>query len=138
MPEFSYVGKPVERVDGLEKVTGVLVTLVSGVGWALYMIISRYYLSKNNESVVTFTTCSMLSGAFMLLVATTLTGNIVMVSFNGWVIILWLSVVNTAIAFTLWNHALKTLQAIEQSILQNTMLIQIALLAFVFLQEPLS
>jgi len=126
-----------DALAGLEKVTGVLVTLVSGVGWALYMIISRYYLSKNDESVVTLTTCSMLSGAFMLLLATTLTGNIVTVSFNGWIIILWLSVVNTAVAFTLWNHALKTLQAIEQSILQNTMLIQIALLAFVFLQEPI-
>ena len=126
-----------DALAGVGEVTGVLVTLVSGVGWAIYMIISRYYLGKNEESVITLTTCSMVSGAFMLLGAATLTGNIVMVSLNSWIIILWLSIVNTAVAFTLWNHALKTLQVIEQSILQNTMLIQITLLAFVFLHEPL-
>ena len=119
-------------------VTGVLVTLISGVGWAFYMIISRRYLVKENESVITLTSMSMLFGAFMLLGVTGLTGNMVNVSFNGWMIILWLSIVNTAVAFFLWNHALKTLKAIEQSILQNSMLIQIALLAFFFLQEPIT
>jgi drug/metabolite transporter (DMT)-like permease len=126
-----------DALASVGKVTGVLVTFVSGVGWAVYMIISRYYLSGNVESVITLTTCSMVSGSFMLLGATILTGNIVAVSFSGWVIILWLGVVNTAVAFTLWNHALKALKVYEQSILQNTMLIQIALLAFVFLHETL-
>ncbi|NHJ33692.1 MAG: EamA family transporter [Asgard group archaeon] len=119
-------------------VAGVLITLISGVGWAFYIIISRRYLAKDNESVITLTSISMLFGAFMLLGATGLTGNLVNVSFNGWMIILWLSIVNTAVAFFLWNHALKTLKAVEQSILQNTMLIQIALLAFFFLQESIS
>ena len=117
---------------------GVLITLISGLGWAFYIVISRRYLAKDNESVITLTSISMLFGAFMLLGATGLTGNLVNVSFNGWMIILWLSVVNTAIAFFLWNHALKTLKAIEQSILQNSMLIQISLLAFFFLQERIS
>ena len=126
-----------DALAGVGEVTGVLVTLVSGVGWAVYMIISRYYLTRNVGGIITLTTCSMVSGSFMLLGMTTLTGNIVAVSFSGWVMILWLGVVNTAVAFTLWNHALKALQVYEQSILQNTMLIQIALLAFVFLHEPL-
>jgi len=118
--------------------TGVIITLISGVGWALYMIISRHCLRENNESVITLTSISMLIGAFMLLGATSITGNIVNVSFNGWMIILWLSIVNTAVAFSLWNHALKTLKAVEQSILQNSMLIQISILAFFFLQEPIN
>jgi len=118
--------------------TGVIITLISGVGWALYMIISRHCLRENNESVITLTSISMLIGAFMLLGATSITGNIVNVSFNGWMIILWLSIVNTAVAFSIWNHALKTLKAVEQSILQNSMLIQISILAFLFLQEPIN
>ena len=117
---------------------GVLITLVSGIGWAFYIIIPRHCLSKDNESVLTLTSTAMIFGAFMLLGATGLTGNLVNVSLNGWMIILWLSIVNTAIAFFLWNHALKTLKAIEQAILQNTMLIQIALMAFFFLQEPIT
>lgn len=73
----------------------------------------------------------------MLLESTILSGNIVLVSLNGWITILWLSVVNTALAFALWNHALKTLRVYEQSILQNSMLIQITILAFIFLNEDL-
>ena len=45
---------------------------------------------------------------------------------------------NTVLAFVLWNHALGTLRAYEQSILQNTMLIQITLLACIFLNEVLT
>ena len=43
--------------------------------------------------------------------------------------------VNTALAFFMWNRALGILEAFEISVLQNTMLIQIAVLAWVFLGE---
>jgi len=56
---------------------------------------------------------------------------------QGWLIIGWLAVVNTAIAFTLWNHTLRTLTAVESSVVNNTMTIQIAVLAVVFLGELL-
>jgi len=59
------------------------------------------------------------------------------ISLKGWGIIVWLAVVNTSFAFTLWNHTLRVLSATESSIINNTMLIQIAVLAWVFLGEPL-
>jgi drug/metabolite transporter (DMT)-like permease len=43
--------------------------------------------------------------------------------------------VNTAVALTLWNRTLRTLGATESSLINNTMLIQIALLAWLFLGE---
>lgn len=55
----------------------------------------------------------------------------------GWLIVGWLAVVNTAFAFTLWNHTLRTLTAVESSVVNNTMTIQIAGLAVVFLDEVL-
>ena len=55
-----------------------------------------------------------------------------------WLIVGWLAVVNTAFAFTLWNHTLGRLTATESSVINNTMLIQIAVLAWVFLDEALS
>ena len=48
----------------------------------------------------------------------------------------WRSV-NTAFAFTLWNLTLRKLSAMESSLINNTMLIQIAILAWVFLGESL-
>lgn len=56
----------------------------------------------------------------------------------GWGIVLWLAVVNTALAFTLWNHTLRRLTAVESTLINNTMLIQIAILAWLFLGEPIS
>ncbi len=48
------------------------------------------------------------------------------------------AVVDSAFAFTLWNTTLQTLTAVESSILNSTMLPQIAILAWVFLDEPLT
>ncbi len=56
---------------------------------------------------------------------------------TGWLIIGWLALVNTAFAFTLWNHTLRTLTAVESSVVNNTMTVQIAVLAIVFLDERL-
>ncbi len=52
-------------------------------------------------------------------------------------IVAWLAAVNTAFAFTLWNHTLRTLTAVESSVVNNTMTIQIAILAVIFLGERL-
>ena len=54
-----------------------------------------------------------------------------------WTIIGWLALVNTALAFTLWNKSLQTLTAVESSIINGTMLPQIAFLAWIFLGELL-
>ena len=52
--------------------------------------------------------------------------------------LLWLGVVNTALAFTLWNHALEKITATSASLINSTMLVQIALLSWVFLSEALN
>ena len=48
--------------------------------------------------------------------------------------ILW-AAATTALAFFIWNQAMARLEAFEISVLQNTMLIQIAVLAWLFLGE---
>jgi drug/metabolite transporter (DMT)-like permease len=118
---------------------GIIITFISGIGWALYMIYSRSYLrSRKDRDVVVLSVHSMLYGSSMLMALAGLKGELIYPSIDVWIVILWLAVVNTPIAFVLWNHALQWLQAYEQSILQNTMLIQITLLAYVFLGERLS
>jgi drug/metabolite transporter (DMT)-like permease len=49
-----------------------------------------------------------------------------------------LAVINTALAFWLWNKSLQVLTAMESSIINNTMLIQISLLAWLFLGEKIT
>lgn len=86
---------------------------------------------------VVVTVVSMGIGAFVLLTVGILTEDWPSFHLRSVGVILWLAVVNTAFAFTLWNRTLQTLSAVESSIINNTMLIQIAILAWIFLGERL-
>lgn len=57
---------------------------------------------------------------------------------QSWLIIFWLALVNTAFAFTLWNHTLRTLTAMESSIINSTMLIWVTIFALIFLHETIT
>jgi drug/metabolite transporter (DMT)-like permease len=81
---------------------------------------------------------SMGVGAVVLLALGVLVQGFGRLDLQSWLLIAWLAIVNTAFAFTLWNHTLRTLSAVESSILNSLMMPQIAILAFVFLGEALS
>ena len=84
---------------------------------------------------VVITALSMACGALLLVVVALATEHLPSISLRAWLIIGWLALVNTAVAFTLWNLSLRRLTAVESSGINNTMLVQIALLAWVFLGE---
>ena len=86
---------------------------------------------------VGLTASSMAVGAIVLLAVGVALEGWPRLDLAGWLIVGWLAVVNTAFAFTLWNHTLRTLTAVESSVVNNTMTIQIATLAIVFLGERL-
>lgn len=83
------------------------------------------------------TAASMAVGALLLLAVGVALEGWPRPNLAGWLIVGWLAVVNTAFAFTLWNHTLRTLTAVESSVVNNTMTVQIAVLAIVFLGERL-
>lgn len=93
-------------------------------------------LASSSPLIVTFT--SMGIGAVVLLLTGILVQGFGELDLQGWLLIAWLAVVNTAFAFTLWNHTLRTLSAVESSMINSLMMPQIAILAFFFLGEALS
>jgi len=84
------------------------------------------------------TAISMGAGAIPLLGIGLAVEGLPSISATGWGIVVWLAAVNTALAFTLWNRSLQKLSAVESSMINNTMLIQIAGLAWLFLGEGLT
>ncbi len=86
--------------------------------------------------IVTFV--SMGIGAALMLVIGGATQGFGHPTGTDWLIIAWLAVINTAVTFTLWNVTLRTLTAVESSILNSLMLPQIAVLSLLFLGETLS
>lgn len=87
---------------------------------------------------VGLTALSMVAGGAVLLAAGLVVEGWPVLDARGWLIVAWLAVVNTAFAFTLWNHTLRTLTAVESSVVNNTMTVQIAVLAVVVLGETLA
>ena len=83
------------------------------------------------------TAVSMGIGAAVLLLGGLLAEGLPAVSRRAWVIIAWLAVVNTALAFTWWNLSLRRLSALESAVINTSMPAQVAALAWVFLDEPL-
>ena len=49
--------------------------------------------------------------------------------------VILLAVINTALAFTFWNRSMKTLRALDISLINNTMLPQITVLSIVYLGQ---
>jgi len=77
-------------------------------------------------------------GVVGMALLTTVSGRYAVLTPSGIAIIVWLAVANTALAFFLWNWSLKTVPAYELTMLQNTMLVEIALFAYVLLQETIT
>lgn len=124
---------------------GIIIAVVGLFANAGAAVLGRYVNRATTQSatlpaklpatVVTIT--SMGVGSALLLGAGVATQGWPDLSLHGWAIVGWLAAVNTAFAFTLWNVTLRRLSAMESSIINNTMLIQIAILAWVFLGEAL-
>jgi drug/metabolite transporter (DMT)-like permease len=127
-----------ERLAGAGQQLGVWVVIVSGFSWAVYLIIIRRIQRVDSFGSLRLTTVTMGIGTAGLVLLAAVIDGLKPISVNGFVIILWLSVVNTALAFLLWNHALRFIHAYELSVIQNSMLVQIALLAWIFLDEFLT
>jgi len=98
-------------------------------------VLGRFVNRERFASPLVVTTISMGVGAVCLLGVGVAAQGLPGLTLRAWGTILWLALVNTAFAFTVWNRALRTLSAIESSVLNNAMLIQIAVLAWVFLGE---
>jgi drug/metabolite transporter (DMT)-like permease len=92
--------------------------------------------AKINPLVVTI--ISMGIGSVILLISGIILQGLPGISTQNIFYLLWLAIINTALAFTIWNFTLRTLSAIESSIINGTMLIQIAILAWIFLGEEIT
>lgn len=105
---------------------------------AVAVILGRTLNHREGLPALVVTSISMGLGGFVLLAVGLSLDGIPQLTWNLWAIIAWLALVNTAFAFTLWNHTQRTLPAVETSLVNNTMLVQIALLAWFFLGESLT
>jgi len=114
---------------------GVLVTVVGLLANSLSAVVGRAINRSRTAPALTITGISMTFGAAILLIWGFVTEGVPALSPTSWTYILWLSIVNTALAFTLWNKGMQHLRAVDMSLIQSTMMPQIIILSVVFLGE---
>lgn len=117
-------------------VVGLIAAFVSLFANAVSSLFGRSVNRTGRHPAVVVTAVSMAVGATLLLGAGLVAEAWVGLTLEAVAIIAWLAIVNTALAFTLWNLALRHLTALESAGVNNLMLVQIAGLAWVFLDEP--
>lgn len=117
---------------------GLAIMFIGVLANAGSAIIGRDINRNKDISPLVVTFISMGVGAIILITIGISMDGLPEISFNTWMFLIWLAAVNTAFAFTLWNLTLRTLTAMESSIINGTMLIQIAVLAWYFLDENIS
>lgn len=120
------------------EVLGIIIVAVGVLFNAGSSIMGRHINREERTNPLIVTTISMGVGAIALLAIGLVVEGFPTISLTNWAFIAWLAVVNTALAFPLWNHTQRTLSAVESSIINSTMLVQIAILAWLFLDESLT
>ena len=129
-----YLGSDV----GVTSAVGLGVGLVGLASNAGASLLGRVVNRDAALSPLVVTAPSMAVGGAVTLLTGMLLDGVPHLTATTWGIVAWLAVVNTAVAFTLWNHTLRSLTATESAAINNTMLVQIAVLAWLVLGEGLT
>lgn len=114
--------------------TASIIQLVANAGAAL---LGRSVNRSERMPAHLVTTVSMTTGAIVLLMTGLVVEGLPHLTWRTILIVVWLAAVNTAAAFTWWNHAQRRLTATESAAINTMMVVQIPILGWVFLAEPL-
>lgn len=117
---------------------GFLLALITLLANAASSVMSRMINKDSRIHPLIVTSVSMGFGSVVLLSVGITSQGIPAIRLEGWLAIFWLAVFNTAAAFVLWNKSLQTLTALQSSLINSTMMIQIALLSTIFLSRALT
>jgi drug/metabolite transporter (DMT)-like permease len=117
---------------------GLLVVVIGLAANAATTLLGRKVNREKLADPITVTGVSIGIGSIFLLGGGMAFQGLPEISLTGWMIILFMALVNTALAFTLWNYTQQTLRAMESSMLNGFMLVFIAIFAWIFIGESLS
>lgn len=113
-----------------------LAMVLSGTGYASWVVGNRLLLRRTGALALVCP--SMLAGASPVLAVGVGIEGIPRLPASAWSLMAVLAIVNTSAAFLLWTHTQRRLAAHQSAVINNTMTVQIALLAFLFLGESLT
>lgn len=137
---ISVVGNSMFFSSGLQpgEPLGIAIVLVGLIAFTTFGLLSRGLARDNRASTVHLTGIPLgIGGGLLILFA---------IPLEGWpifnqkmlLIVFWLAIINTAVAYILYNHALKTITALEMNVFLNLSPLGTVVLAWFFLGESLT
>ncbi len=120
------------------KEIGLIIMTIGVLANSSSSVLGRSINRETKINPVVVTIVSMGIGSIILLIVGISIQGLPPISLQNVLFLFWLAIINTALAFTIWNYTLRTLSAMESSIINGTMMIQIAILAWIFLGEAIS
>ncbi len=118
---------------------GDLLVLSSAVCWAIYTVLGKSMFSRYNSVAVTI--ISITVGTAFLLVFASITEDfsiVAQISIKTWVIILYLALVCSGLAYLFWYEALKHLDASRAGAFLFTMPVYTILISHLTIGEPIT
>jgi len=136
----SVAGNSMFFLSGLQpgEPLGIAIVLVGLIGFTTFGLLSRGIARDKLTSTIHLTGIPLgIGGGLLILFAIPLEGWPI---FNQkfFFIVLWLAIINTAVAYILYNHALKTITALEMNVFLNLSPLGTAVLAWLLLGESLT
>jgi len=120
------------------EVAGILLALLAAAGGAASNLLTRFVMRDSHLRAQDVTMITVGIGSVLLLAVGLAVEPTPTLNTTSIVLLLWLGIANTALAFTLWNFALRTLRALEAGVIATAQVIEVTLLAWWLLDEPLS
>lgn len=116
---------------------GILIVGCGLVGFLTFSLMGRRIARERKLDTLTLTTIPLMIGGILSLVIALFVEGIPHFNGSSLLIVLWLAVVNTALAYIIYNHSLRELTALEMNIIMNLSPIFTALLSWGILGEKL-
>jgi drug/metabolite transporter (DMT)-like permease len=116
---------------------GIGIMAIGLGGFVVFGILGREVAKSRQVDTLSLTAIPLGFGGCSLLLLAFPTEGLPSASTTAWIIMLWLAVVNTAVAYLVYNHALQVLTALEMNVLLNLSPLGTAVLAWFLLGERL-
>ncbi len=116
---------------------GFFIIVIAMAGFTLFAVLGRALARDTALDTLSRTTIPLAIGGGLLLLIAFFIEGCPTFTLTGGAIVGWLALVNTALAYLLYNHALQTLPALEMNMLLNLAPLGTALLAWLLLAEQL-
>ncbi len=126
-PGAHAAGEPI----GLAAVTAAV------FGYMVFSLLGRDIARDGDADTLTLTAVPILVGGLVLLALAVLFEDFPPRTWQGWAVILWLALIDTALAYLLYYRALRTLTALEVNVLISLAPLGTALFGWLLLNEAL-